>query len=124
MGAARRATRVEAVVFVKKLAEAKIERIAIENPRGHLSSAWRKPDQTIQPNWFGEDASKATCLWLKNLPLLVPTKMIAPRIVDGKKRWANQTDSGQNRLSPSADRWALRSLTYHGIADAMAEQWG
>ena len=61
---------------------------------------------------------------MTNLPPLVPTLRISPRIVAGKPRWANQTDSGQNRLGPSADRWALRSLTYPGIAAAMAEQWG
>jgi len=77
---------------------------------------------------FGHDASKATCLWLKGLPLLTPTTIVAPRFVTrggkSRPRWDNQTDSGQNRLGPSADRWALRSLTYPGIADAMADQWG
>lgn len=101
-----------------------IPKIALENPIGRISTAYRKPDQIIQPYQFGEDASKSTCLWLKNLPLLVPTKYIEPRIVNGKKRWANQTDSGQNRLTPSDDRWALRSKTYQGIANAMALQWG
>jgi hypothetical protein len=124
VGAARRAARAEAVEFVRKLRAAPIDKIAIENPRGHLSTAIGKPQQTIQPHWFGDDASKATCLWLKNLAPLVPTKKIAPRIVNGKPRWANQTDAGQNRLPPSEDRWALRSLTYDGIAAAMAEQWG
>ncbi len=76
------------------------------------------------PDMFGDDASKATCLWLRGLPELVPTKRIAPRMVNGRPRWANQTDSGQNRLSPSPDRAFLRSITYPGIADAMADQWG
>lgn len=80
--------------------------------------------QIIQPYEFGEDASKKTCLWLKGLPLLVPTRYVEPRIVDGKPRWANQTDSGQNKLSPSADRGAIRAVTYQGIAEAMAYQWG
>lgn len=120
----RQALTDEALAFVKRLLDAPIERIALENPIGCISSQIRKPDQTIQPYQFGHDASKSTCLWLKNLPVLKPTKLIAPRIVDGKKRWANQTDSGQNKLPPSADRWKIRSETYQGIADAMAAQWG
>jgi hypothetical protein len=106
------------------LLNAPIPRIALENPAGHLSTAIRKPDQTIQPWWFGDDASKKTCLWLKGLPLLRPTVQAPPRWVDGSPRWANQTDSGQNRLGPSDDRWALRAKTYQGIADAFASQWG
>ena len=97
---------------------------AIENPVGCMSSQFRKPDQIIPPHDFGHDASKATCLWLKGLPKLRATKHIDPRMVDGKPRWGNQTDSGQNALPPSADRWKLRSKTYEGIADAMADQWG
>lgn len=101
--------------------------MAVENPVGILSTRIRKPDQCIQPYQFGEDASKKTCLWLQNLPRLVPTTRVAPRIVirDGKRleRWSNQTDSGQNRLPPSEDRWMQRSLTYPGIAAAMAAQW-
>lgn len=99
-------------------------RICLENPIGRLSRVLGKPTQIIQPNKFGENASKATCLWLRWLPALVPTKTIPPRIVNGKKRWANQTDSGQNRLAPSAHRAMDRARTYQGIADAMAEQWG
>lgn len=114
----------EALAFVRLLLDAPIPRIALENPRGCISTRIRPPDQTIHPHEFGEDASKATCLWLKGLPKLAGTANVAPRIVNGRPRWANQTDSGQNRLPPSADRWALRSLTYPGIARAMAEQWG
>ncbi len=114
----------EALDFVRMLLDAPIERIALENPIGCISTQIRKPTQTIQPWQFGHDASKATCLWLKNLAALTPTQTIAPRMVDGRKRWANQTDSGQNRLPPSADRWKIRSETYRGIADAMANQWG
>lgn len=110
--------------FVRLLLNAPIDHIALENPTGRIGTAIRPYNQRIQPHEFGHDASKGTCLWLKNLPLLTPTKHVAPRIVDGKKRWANQTDSGQNRLTPSADRWKLRSRTYDGIAKAMAEQWG
>lgn len=95
----------------------------LENPVGILSSRIRKPDQIVQPFQFGEDASKKTCLWLNRLPLLTPTKMVPGRIVNGCRRWSNQTDSGQNKLGPSADRWKQRSKTYPGIAEAMAEQW-
>jgi hypothetical protein len=123
VGAARRQAREEALELVRALLAAPIPRIAVENPKGVISARIRKPDQTIQPHQFGEDASKATSLWLKNLPLLEPTSHIAPRIVAGKKRWANQTDSGQNRLAPGSERWAIRSLTYPGIAEAMAQQW-
>lgn len=124
VGAARRQARREAVAFVFALRDAPIPLKAIENPRGHLSAAWRSPDQTIQPHEFGDDASKATCLWLEGFPLLTPTKRIAPRMVNGRPRWANQTDSGQNRLSPSEDRTMQRAATYPGIADACAAQWG
>lgn len=95
----------------------------LENPVSILSTHWRKPDQTIQPYEFGEDASKRTCLWLQGLPKLTPTNRIAGRMVNGVERWSNQTDSGQNKLAPSADRWKLRAKTYAGIARAMAEQW-
>lgn len=97
---------------------------AIENPVGCMSTRYRKPDQIIQPHQFGHDASKATCLWLHRLPVLRPTLPVAPRIVNGRPRWSNQTDSGQNRLAPSPMRWKERSRTYVGIAQAMAEQWG
>lgn len=122
VGAARREARDRAVEFVFALRDAPIPKIAIENPRGFLSSAWRAPDQTIQPWQFGDDASKATCLWLKDLPQLKPTKVIAPRLIDGRPRWSNQTDSGQNRLSPSDDRAMKRAATYPGIAQAFT-QW-
>lgn len=114
----------EALEFVRVLFSAPIPRIALENPIGCISTKIRKYDQIIQPYDFGHDASKQTCLWLQGLPKLKPTVYVAPRIVNGKKRWGNQTDSGQNRLGPSEDRWALRSRTYEGIATAMAEQWG
>ena len=113
----------EALEFVRLLMNAPINRICIENPISIISTAIRKPDQIIQPWMFGHDASKSTCLWLKNLPPLVPTHYIEPRVVNGKQRWGNQTDSGQNRLSPSPDRWKERSRTYQGIANAMANQW-
>lgn len=102
-------------------------RIAIENSVGIMSTRWRKPDQIIQPNWFGDDASKATCLWLQELPPLLPTIYCPPRIINGRPRWGNQTDSGQNRLGPTRDpedRRAARATTYPGPANAMAAQWG
>jgi len=111
----------DALDFVQQLMDAPIERIAIENPVSVISSRIRKPDQIIQPWWFGHDASKKTCLWLKNLPPLTPTDMLPG---DAKTRRANQTASGQNKLSPSKDRWKIRSATYPGIANAMAAQWG
>jgi hypothetical protein len=98
------------------------EKVAIENPVIHKHALKlinnRKYTQTIQPWQFGHDASKRTCLWLKNLPLLEPTKIIK------KARYSNQTPSGQNNLGPSAKRWKIRSETYIGIASAMANQWG
>lgn len=113
-----------AIEFVRTLMNAPIKRIAIENPVSCISTRIRKPDQTVQPYHFGHDASKATCLWLKNLPPLRPTKFVEPRIVNGKQRWANQTDSGQNKLGPSPTRAMERSKTYEGLAEAMAAQWG
>ena len=113
-----------ALMFVHILMDAPIRRIAVENPVSMISTWIRKPEQIIQPWMFGHDASKKTCLWLQNLPLLRPTQIVEPRIVNGRKRWGNQTDSGQNRLSPSPDRWKIRSATYAGIAAAMADQWG
>ena len=113
----------DALKFVQFLLDAPIPRIALENPIGCIGTRIRKADQTIQPWQFGHDASKSTCLWLKNLPLLTPTAVVEPRIANGKKRWANQTDSGQNRLPPSEYRWKIRSETYAGIAAAMVAQW-
>lgn len=101
-----------ALEFVHALANAPIPHIAIENPISILSSRWRRPDQIIQPWQFGHGETKATCLWLKDLPRLRPTE-----IVDGR-------EARVHRLPPSADRWKLRSITYPGIARAMAKQWG
>ena len=110
----------DALAFVRLLLDAPIDRVALENPVSIISTRIRKPDQIIQPWWFGHDASKKTCLWLKNLPLLQPTDKLPG---DNKTRRANQTPSGQNKLGPSADRWKLRSATYQGVADAMVTQW-
>lgn len=123
VGIDRQIARDNALSFVNGLWESDIENISIENPVGILSTKFKKPSQIIQPYQFGDDASKKTCLWLKGFPVLTPTKEIAPRIVKGRPRWANQTDSGQNNLSPSSDRAEIRSKTYPGIAKAMAEQW-
>jgi len=96
-------------------------RVCVENPVGIMSRLYRKPDQIIQPWQFGHPESKKTCLWLRGLPLLVPSNVLP---VPACGRWANQTASGQNRLPPSADRAKIRSITYSGVAQAMAAQWG
>jgi hypothetical protein len=101
----------EALVFVQTLMDAPIPRIAIENPVSIISSRIRKPDQIIQPWQFGHGETKATCLWLKNLPKLVPTD-----IVEGR-------EAKVHRMPPGPDRWKERSRTYPGIAAAMAAQW-
>lgn len=111
----------EAVEFFRLLWSANVRQIVLENPVGILSTAIRKPDQVVQPWQFGHPESKATCLWLKNTPPLVPTNVL-PLPECG--HWENQTASGQNKLGPGKHRAKLRSLTYQGIADAMAEQWG
>jgi hypothetical protein len=101
-----------ALAFVQELLDAPIARIAVENPISIISSRIRKPDQIIQPWQFGHGETKATCLWLKNLP-----KLRATNVVDGR-------EARVHRLPPGPDRWKERSRTYQGIADAMAEQWG
>ena len=111
----------DALQFVRLLMDAPIPRIAVENPVSVISSRIRKPDQIIQPWHFGHDASKKTCLWLKNLPPIRDTNRLPG---DDKTRRGNQTKSGQNRLGPSPDRWKERSRTFPGIAEAMAVQWG
>ena len=111
----------EALNFVRLLLAAPIDKIALENPVSIISSRIRKPNQIIQPWQFGHPESKSTCLWLKNLPKLVPTDVLEK---PASGRWHNQTPSGQNKLGPSEDRWKIRSATYQGIADAMAKQWG
>lgn len=127
VGQARRDARDEAIEFVKKLWDS-AEKVVIENPVGCLSTRWREPDQIIQPYEYGDDGSKKTCLWLKNVDPLVPTGLYPPRLAKSGKgyalRWGNQTDSGQNRESPSEDRWKVRSTTWQGWADAMGQQWG
>ena len=154
----------DALMFVKSLMNASINKIAIENPIGVISTRIRKPDQYIQPYHHGHPESEKTCLWLKNLPYLIPTNIVSkniytwpawisgtggtfectihgmavhdcpcppieewtvdPYVTGGKTVWSNQTPSGQNKIGPSKDRWKIRSMTYPGIAEAMAEQWG
>ena len=101
-----------ALLFVRRLLDSLIPKIALENPVSVISSHIRKPDQIIQPWQYGHGETKATCLWLKNLPKLTPTN-----IVDGR-------EARVHKMPPSADRWKLRSTTFQGIADAMAAQWG
>lgn len=102
----------EALEFVRLLMDAPIEHIAVENPISIISSRIRKPDQIIHPWQFGHGETKATCLWLKNLPNLVPTD-----VVEGR-------EARIHRVPPGPDRWKIRSTTYTGIAEAMATQWG
>jgi site-specific DNA-cytosine methylase len=109
------------IEFFMRLAALPIPRIAIENPVSIMSTEWRKPDQIIQPWMFGHEATKTTCLWLKGLPKLVPTNVVA-------KGARHVTKSGKSlpawyNLPPSADRWKIRSATFEGIGRAMAEQW-
>lgn len=120
-----------ALEFVLWLMGLPVAKLGIENPVGCISTRIRKPDQSIQPYEFGDDASKKTCLWLRGLPRLVGGSRCPGRWVEWPKgsgrlveRWSNQTDSGQNREGPSEHRKEIRSNTYPGIARAMAEQWG
>lgn len=101
----------EALEFVRKLLGAPIDKIALENPVSIISSHIRKPDQIIQPWQFGHGETKATCLWLKNLPRLEATDIVAGR------------EQRVHRMSPSPGRWKERSRTFLGIAEAMADQW-
>ena len=120
----------EGLAFVKKLMEAPIEHIAIENPVSVISTQIRKPDQIIQPYMFGDEASKKTCLWTKNLPNLVPTKMVGKgemiEWIDKngkKKRQAKWYYDALSKAKTPEERRTLRSKTFEGIANAMAEQW-
>lgn len=101
----------EAIEFFMELANAPIDKICIENPVGIMSTVYRKPDQHIQPWQFGHGETKKTCLWLKNLSLLQPTNIVSGR------------ENRIHKMPPSPERGKLRSITYQGIANAMAEQW-
>lgn len=118
--------REEAVEFFIKLLEAPIDKIAVENPVGIISTRYRKPDQTVHPYQFGDEASKATCLWLKNLPLLEPTDIVGKgeRVYLSSGKSLPKWYSDALTLSKSsAERRTMRSKTFEGLAKAMAEQW-
>jgi hypothetical protein len=127
VGAERRLAREDALANFRNLLALPFP-VACENPDGSfINRAIRRSDQCIHPHFFGDDASKATGLWLtKGTPLIESSNndYVQPRIVNGLPRWGNQTDSGQNKLSPSDDRWLERSATYPGIARALGDQWG
>ena len=103
----------EALEFVRWIMNLPVEKIALENPTGAINSRIRKPDQIIEPYWFGDPVNKRTCLWLKGLPLLVPTNL-----VQGSNKFMNSTPMSNEK------RKKYRSRTFQGIANAMAEQWG
>lgn len=113
----------QGIDFFMEFTKTSIPLVAIENPVGIMSTKYRKPDQIIQPFWFGHEAQKKTCLWLTGLPKLVPTNMVDRGEIwvtkDGKKRGGAWTMC----LTPSPDRWKIRSRTFPGIAAAMADQW-
>lgn len=130
-GADRRAARERSMDEFRKIRALPIRLKGVENPKGALSRIC-KPSQIIQPNHFGDDASKETHLWYFDkdgnpAPEMIlpidPAKRVPGRMVNGRERWSNQTDSGQNKLPPGADRWKDRSRTYPGVADAWAEHW-
>ena len=126
-GAARRVARDCAISHVKELISLQpkyCKVLVIENPIGSLTKSIGKPSLILQPHQHGEDASKSTCLWVYGLDdfELLPTDNIPPRMVDGRPRWANQGDGGQNRLGPNPNRWAVRSNTYPGVAKALARE--
>lgn len=112
------------VEFFMKFTTADCDRIAIENPIGIMSSLYRKPDQIIQPYWFGDPAKKSTCLWLKNLPLLVPTDTVEPDLQTYTRKSGKTVTFSADYGKGGKERKKLRSKTYWGIAKAMAEQWG
>lgn len=121
--------REEAVDFFMRLAKIDIPKICIENPVGIISTRWRKPDQYIQPYQFGHPTSKKTGLWLKNLPLLQPTNIVEPTDLyeykNGKNKKTKDPKWHYKSINmPPSERQRVRSITFQGIADAMAEQWG
>ena len=124
----------QGIDFFMRIINAPIPRIAVENPVGIMSVRYRKPDQIIQPWQFGDEMQKATCLWLKNLPCLTPSKIVDKGLVyvdpRGNKHGGVHTMLAKRAYSPlmllsrSEERWKIRSRTFQGIADAMADQWG
>ncbi len=130
VGKERREARADAIEFVKLIWDSS-EKVVIENPKGFLSSMWRKPDQIIQPYWFGDPETKETCLWLKNASKLTATNMLSVEENGyqvskgkhaGKWRWKNQSPCGGPSMGPVADRGKVKSVTYDGIAHALATQ--
>lgn len=131
-GATRRAARAAALLDVRRLMALPIKRKVIENPVGAIGTKIMPATDIVQPYEFGDDASKKTCLWLLSednhpqrdmIAPRDPAKRVAGRIVNGRERWANQTDSGQNRLSPGDARWKDRSRTFPGVADSLVAHW-
>jgi hypothetical protein len=117
----REREREEAVAFFMAFINAPVPKICVENPIGWMNTHFRKPNQILQPWYFGHPEQKSTCIWTKNLPSLYCTNILS---LPESGYWENQTPSGQNNLSPSESRWKERSKTYLGIAEAMANQWG
>lgn len=121
----RHMDREEAAEFFLKFANANCDKIAIENPIGYMSSAYRKPDQIIQPYMFGHPARKATCLWLKGLKPLEPTKIVQPEVIQYKNGKGTDNPWHMETMNlPAGERAKARSKTFPGVATAMAEQWG
>lgn len=126
---ARYMDRVDGIRFFMDFVVCNAKRVAIENPIGIMSNVYRKPDQIIQPYEYGEHARKATCLWLRNLPPLIPTEIVEPKLLrytgkDGKQITFSEDYCGKFDWSNPEERSRVRSKTYKGIARAMAEQWG
>lgn len=120
----RQRERYKAIAFFIRIASAKCEKIAVENPIGIMSSCYQKPDQIVHPYHFGDPQRKSTCLWLKGLPKLIPTDIVEPEVIQLK---SGKTDDPWHFMSlrlPPSERQKLRSKTFPGIAKAMADQWG
>ena len=115
----------KAIEFFMRISNSTCEMIAIENPVGKMSSAWRKPDQIIKPHYFGENSTKKTCLWLKGLPDLIHTDVIEPEVYisESGRKW-DKWFFESSLISDLKERSLFRSKTFPGIAKAMAEQWG
>lgn len=120
----REKNRQDAISFFIRLMESKIERVCCENPVGIMSTVWRKPDQYVHPYHFGDPHAKKTGLWLKNLPKLVPTKLVEPNYYIYKDGRRDPIWHVESMRMPPLERMKYRSKTFQGIADAMAEQWG
>lgn len=121
----RKLDRLDAISFFKLFTQVECQKVAIENPVGFMSKAWKKPSQIVHPYQFGDAERKATCLWLKGLPLLKPTEIVEPEIIAYKNGKGTDSPWHMKTLSlPAEQRRKERSRTFVGIAKAMAEQWG